>query len=92
MSLYVGDVWHKYQRAFASKKYLLRFLVSHYLSFPGEVSDVTNYLKMILGMGQEGVGAEFCLTLEGNLELALLVLINQRACLYSGCAKESSCF
>lgn len=35
------------------------FLISHYLSFPGETRDVTHYLKMIWGTGQGGVGAEF---------------------------------
>lgn len=71
-------------------------LLSHYLSFSGEIRDKS--LENIFGdmekmrMGQEGVEAEFCLTSEGNLTLALLVLINQRACLCTGCAKGSSCF
>lgn len=44
---------------FAPEKCRLHFLVSHYLSFPDEIRDITNYLKMIWGTGQERVGAEF---------------------------------
>lgn len=59
MSTSVWDTWHRYQRVFAPEKCRFHFLISHYLSFPGETRDVTHYLKMIWGTGQGGVGAEF---------------------------------
>lgn len=61
----------------------------------GETGDAAGSLKTMRGhvgngMGQEGAGAEFCFKSEGNLILALLVLIKE-PCLYRMCQK-SSCF
>lgn len=72
-----------------------RFLLL-YLNFSGEIGGVTNYLKTIWGTcrkwGRGKKGQKLNFAWEGNLILVLLVLINQRACLCTGCAKESSCF
>lgn len=98
MSFLIGNVWCKYQvwcpwemsAPLSGSRFLL-----HFLNSSGEIGGVPNYLKMIWETCRKWEcskkGQKLNFASEGSLILALLVLLSHRACLCTGCAKESRC-
>lgn len=93
MSTSVWDTWHRYQRVFAPEKCRFHFSNFTLSELPWWDQGCYTLLENDLGdRARRSRSWVFLPKLEGSLVLVLLGLVNQRACLSSGCARESRCF